>query len=886
MSNDKNLKPLIIIDGFGFIFRAYHVQPPLVSPSGDPVGALYGFTSMLIKLIADFKPEHAVVVLDHRDKNFRHNIYKDYKANRPPAPDDLILQLGLVEKAAKALNFECISRAGYEADDIIATLAHKAIESKREVIIVSSDKDLMQLINGHTKMFDPVKSRFILEEDVITKFGVKPNKVREVQALMGDSSDNIPGVAGVGPKTAAELINQFGDVEAVLASIDQIKSKRQQELLRASAENARISWKLVGLECNVDLDHDINEFRWKAPSPEHISEFLSEYGFKSLNKRIESLFNLKIQENNTLESVPIKENTKAKIKEINSDQEFTRFIKLAERYGILSVSFKKQGDSIKFVFSVNDELYIVPHTVEYHRPKDLFDFSKNKSNSSDFSSRINELFADSSIKKITFNLKELLKICDCPCRAFEDLQLMDYVLTAGKKGRDIRALIQDVSGIEIPKEGAIETLDLYLIDCYHSLYSELFKNKLLHLYQDIDLPLCNILNDMEKEGIKIDIQYLEKLSKEFAIKISELETSIYRIAEEKFNIASPKQLGEILFGKMNLPFAKTTGKSKSFSTNVDILEKLHEEGVEIASLLLEWRHLTKLKNTYTDALPKQANPGTSRIHTTFLQAATTTGRLSSTNPNVQNIPTRTKEGSSIRAAFIASAGKKLISADYSQIELRILSHVANIEPLKKAMAENRDIHAQTASQIFGVPIDEIDSELRRKAKAINFGIIYGISSFGLAKQLNISRYEASDYIERYFKEYPGIQKYMSNTIEFAKENGYVENLLGRKCFIPTINDKNHTMRSFGERAAINAPMQSLASDIVKIAMINIDSEFKKSSMQTKMILQIHDELIFEAPEAEVGEAMKLIKKIMESAINLDVRTDVEVKSGINWREIH
>lgn len=886
MSNDKNLKPLIIIDGFGFIFRAYHVQPPLVSPAGEPVGAIYGFTSMLIKLIADFKPQHAVVVLDHRDKNFRHDLYKDYKANRPPAPDDLITQLELVEKAAKALNFECISRAGYEADDIIATLAHKAIESKREVIIVSSDKDLMQLINGHTKMFDPVKSKFILEEDVIAKFGVRPNKVREVQALMGDSSDNIPGVAGVGQKTAAELINQFGDVETVLSSIDQIKSKRQQELLRASAENARISWKLVGLDRNVDLHHDINEFRWQAPSPEHISEFLSEYGFKSLIKRIESLFNLKVQEAKPQADVYIKENSRAKIKEISCNQEFIQFMELIERYGIFSVSLKKQDDGIKFIFSVNDELYIVPYALEYDRPKDLFAFSKDKSNGLEFSKRINKLFADSSIKKITFNLKELLKICDCPCSAFEDLQLMDYVLNAGKKGRDIKSLIQDVSGVEIPKEYTVETITPYLSGCYENLYLELFKNKLLHLYQDIDLPLCSILNDMEKEGIKIDTQYLGKLSHEFAIKVAELETKIYKIAGEEFNIASPKQLGEILFGKMQLPFAKATGKTKSFSTSVDILEKLHEEGVEIASLLLEWRHLTKLKNTYTDALPKQARPGTSRIHTTFLQAVTTTGRLSSTNPNVQNIPTRTKEGSSIRAAFIASAGKKLISADYSQIELRILSHVANIEPLKKAMSENRDIHAQTASQIFGVPIDKVDHELRRRAKAINFGIIYGISSFGLAKQLNISRKEASDYIEKYFKEYPGIQKYMSDTIEFAKENGYVENLLGRKCFIPTINDKNHAMRSFGERAAINAPMQSLASDIVKIAMINIDSKLKKSSMQTKMILQIHDELIFEAPEAEVDDAMKLIKKTMESAINLDVKTDVEVKSGDNWRDIH
>ncbi len=886
MTNNKNLKPLIIVDGFGFIFRAYHVQPPLTSPSGDPVGAIYGFTSMLMKLIADFKPEHAVIVLDHSGKNFRHDLYKDYKANRPPAPDDLVMQLKLVEKAARALNFECISRAGYEADDIIATLAHKATEAKRETIVISSDKDLMQLVNDHVKMFDPVKSKFIQEEDIFAKFGVGPDKVREVQALMGDSSDNIPGVAGVGPKTAAGLINQFGDLETVLSSIDQVKSKRQQELLRSSAEDARISWKLVGLDHNIDLDHDVSEFKWSAPSVENISQFLAEYGFKSLIKRIENLFSLKIHEIEIQEDSAIKEKTETKRNQISSDEEFAKFMTFVERYGEVSVSAQQLDDDIEFIFGVNDQLYIAPYIAQSDGPKDLFSLNKDKSKDLNFSKQIHELFADISIKKIVFNLKELLKICKQPCRSFEDLQLMDYVLNAGKKSRDIRKIIKDLSGAEIFKEAEVETIAPYLVDCHGKLNSELFKNKLLHLYLDIDLPLCHILNGMEKEGVKINSQYLAKISQEFAVKIAELEKKIYEITEEEFNIASPKQLGEILFGKMKLPFAKTTGKTKSFSTSADILEKLHEEGFEIAELLLEWRHLTKLKNTYTDTLPSQADPRTGRIHTTFLQAATTTGRLSSINPNVQNIPTRTEEGSSIRAAFIASEGKKLISADYSQIELRILSHVANIEPLKKAMSENRDIHAQTASQIFGVPVNEIDSELRRSAKAINFGIIYGISGFGLSKQLNISRKEASDYINRYFKEYPGIQKYMSNTIEFAKENGYVENLIGRKCFIPTINDKNHAMRSFGERAAINAPMQSLTSDIVKIAMINLDRELKKRSMKTKMILQIHDELIFEAPEAEVESAMELIKKTMESAINLDVRTDVDVNSGDNWREIH
>jgi DNA polymerase I len=886
MENSKNSKPLIIVDGFGFIFRAYHVQPPLTSPIGTPVGAIYGFTSMLLKLIADFKPEDAVIVLDHGGKNFRHDIYRDYKSNRPPAPDDLVAQLKLVEQAARALNFECISKLGYEADDIIATLACKATAAKKDVIIISSDKDLMQLLDEYVQMYDPVKAKFIQKSDVVAKFGVEPAKVRDVQALMGDSSDNIPGVSGFGPKIAASLINQFGSLDAVLSSIDQIKNKRQQDLLRTYLDDARVSWQLVGLDQDVNLDHTIDSFKWSSPSVENISKFLAEYGFKSLNKRIENLFNLKIHQPQLFASESIKEKKDIRVSKITSGQEFEQFMALVEREGVVSVSLKKQDANVDFVFGVGDRLYLVTYVCEEQNRQTLFDIDKNHLPNLSFSLQIERLFSDSSIKKIVFNLKELLKLCNFACRSFEDLQLMDYVLNAGKKSRNIHEIINDLVNKQVCNSDELYEISPYLIDCYTKLKSELFQNKLSHLYYDIDLPLCYILNDMEKEGVKIDIQYLKSLSEDFGKKIAELEKKIYQLTGEEFNIASPKQLGKVLFDKMQLPFAKTTGKNKSFVTSADILEKLHEKGFEVAGFLLEWRHLTKLKNTYTDTLPKQVNKDTGRVHTTFLQASTATGRLSSTNPNVQNIPIRTEEGSSIRAAFIANQGKKLISADYSQIELRILSHVANIDSLKKAMSNNRDIHSQTASQIFSTPIDRIDSELRRKAKAINFGIIYGISSFGLAKQLNISKKEASHYIERYFKEYPGIQKYMSDTIEYAKENGYVKNLLGRKCFIPTINDKNHAYRSFGERAAINAPMQSLASDIVKIAMIKLDSELKKRSMQTKMILQIHDELIFEAPECEVDEVIKLIKERMESAICLDVKTDVEVNFGNNWKEIN
>ncbi len=885
MMNTGETKPLLIIDGYGFIFRAYHVQPPLSSPSGIPVGAIYGFTSMLIKLINDFKPEHAVIVLDHGGKNFRHDLYKDYKANRPPLPDDLVAQLKLVKTAAQALNFTCLSKQGFEADDIIATLADRATVLKKSAMLISSDKDLMQLVNEHVGMYDPAKSKYITDEDIFAKFGVGALKVREVQALMGDSSDNIPGVAGIGPKTAALLINQFGDLENVLASIDQVKNVRLQELLKTYREDALISWKLVGLNHNVDIDQDIENFHWNPPETEKISNFLNEHGFKSLNKRIENLFSVKIQE--ALENAPTHKQSKGSVVEVTKADQLKLLINEVKISGQLAVNIQYTQNSTSIVLSAGSDLYLVPYKEQSSEVSDLFSYTSSKSASINFNRQLHDLFEDSSIKKITYNMKELLRLCCCNLKSFDDLQIMDYILNAGKKPKDLAGLVQHYNGHQQNDNdrSAIE-LTAYFLDCYRQLTYELFNNKALHLYEDIDLPLCYILHKMEQEGVKIDTNHLVKLSVEFARKITNLEKKIFAITGEEFNIASPKQLGEILFGKMQLPFAKTTGKTKSYSTSANVLEQLQEEGYEIADLLLEYRHFTKLKNTYTDTLPKQVDPRTNRIHTTFLQAATSTGRLSSTNPNVQNIPTRIEEGNSIRAAFIASPGTKLISADYSQIELRILSHVANISSLKQAFDEDQDIHAQTASQIFNIPLDQITPEVRRRAKAINFGIIYGISAFGLAKQLNIPRKEASDYIEKYFKEYPGIQKYMSETIEFAKENDFVPNLIGRKCFLPTINDKNHALRSFGERAAINAPMQSLASDIVKMAMITLDKELTTRAMQTKMILQIHDELIFEAPETEVEKAAKLIKSVMENSFTLDVKTKVEVHAGNNWQEIH
>ena len=884
MGSVKN-KPLLIIDGYGFIFRAYHIQPPLSSPNGAPVGAIYGFTSMLIKLINDFKPEHAVIVLDHESKNFRHDIYKDYKANRPSVAEDLVSQLNLVRTVADALNFKHLSKAGFEADDIIATLATKASSTEREAIIISSDKDLMQLVDGFVKMYDPVKAKYITEEDIIAKFGVGALKVREVQALIGDKSDNIPGVAGIGPKTAAQLINEYGTLDGIINSIDLIKNPRWQNLLKDNLENAKLSWLLVGLNQNVEIEQDLDNFHWNSPSGKQISNFLNEYGFKSLHKRIENLFHLKIENSTLIDPILAEKKNTLKVIKIEQPQQLEPLLIETQKLGVVAIFYRIHDSKHNLILTVGGDLYNVNYQ-DQHDLHDLFSYSSSKLEDNEIKQKIHSLFSNKAIKKITYNLKSLLQLVDPSLvktlASFDDLMLMDYVLNAGNKAHELLDVIEIYSGSR-PTENTYYAA--HFIDCYNNLTSKLVVNKALHLYDSIDLPLCYILHDMEKIGVKVDVQYLHSLSMELAEKIQTIEKKIYSLAGKEFNISSPKQLGLILFDEMKLPFGKVSGKSKSYSTNVDILEKLNIEGYEVAELLLDYRHLCKLKNTYTDTLPKQIDKTTSRIHTTFLQCATTTGRLSSINPNVQNIPIRTEEGNKIRAAFVASPGMKLISADYSQLELRILSHVANIEQLKQAFAENRDIHAQTASQIFDTLIEAMEPEVRRKAKAINFGIIYGISAFGLARQLNISRKDAATYIERYFKEYPGIQQYMSETIEFAKEHGFVSNLLGRKCFLPNINSKDHTLRSFSERAAINAPMQSLASDIVKVAMIVLDKRLSANNMKTKMILQIHDELIFESPLAEVESAMTIIKSTMQNAYLLDVAIDTTVSFGSNWQEL-
>lgn len=856
MTKDKTL---LIIDGYGFVFRAYHVQPPLSSPHGKPVGLLYGFTSMLLKVLNNFKPEHVVVVFDSGGKNFRHKIYDQYKANRPTPPIDLLEQLPLVRLAATSLNFPIIEKVGHEADDIIATLAFKASALHENTIIISSDKDLMQLLNSHTKMYDPIKAKYISEEDVIEKFGVPPDKLREVMALIGDKSDNIPGVPSIGPKTAASLIKQFGSVQTMLNSLEQISNQRQREVIFSSKELALISWQLVGLDYDVNVEFDLNALQWTPPDSVKISTFLTEYGFKSLYKRVENLFQLKLPHHHS----PVSTLNALKLQNVLSKGEFDPLMDEIEKFGVVSIYLIDGQQNPSIILSTEEKTYNI-------------DINQS------LIQCLGKLLQDKSIKKITYNLKSLLKFFlnyDIQIHSIEDIELMQYLLSSGKPQQDPFEEVYD-KGNE-----ALATVVHSFLDKYQELLLLLKDNHLLALYKDVDLPLCYVISKMEQIGIKINSGYLNQLSSEFGIEISELEQEIFKTVGTTFNIASPKQLGEILFDKMQLPFGKLSSKAQSYSTNSEVLEKLSDSGFSIADLLLKWRQLTKLKTTYTDSLPLQIDQTDGRVHTTFLQTSTSTGRLSSKDPNLQNVPIRSLEGNKIRAAFIADKGNKLISADYSQIELRILSDIADIQALKQAFLNGEDIHSNTACNIFHLDKSELTTEHRRKAKAINFGIIYGISAFGLAKQLHIRSSEAAEYIKQYFLKYPGIERYMEYTKNYAKEHGYVLNLFGRKCFIPSINDKKTSIQQFAERAAINAPIQGTCADIIKKAMIEIDYKIKALNLETKLVLQIHDELLFEAPEKEAEKVAQLIKTTMEKPSELKVPLVVETRIGDNWQEI-
>lgn len=843
---------LYLIDGYGFVFRAYHSLPPLTRPDGTPIGAVLGFSNMLLKFLSNHEADYIAVALDAGSKTFRHDIYPQYKANRDAPPDDLIAQFPIIRDVVEAFNIPILEKAGFEADDIIATIAKKAADSGIDVKIISSDKDLMQLVSDKITMFDAMRDRTIQAEQVFEKFGVSPNQVLDVLSLMGDSSDNIPGVKGIGQKTAAELLTQFGSLDNIYLNLDKIEQKRRRELLDENKENAFLSRKLVSLDFNVQIDSSLDLLKVREPNPEKLAKFFEEQGFHSLLKKL--AFKPKI----SAAPIEAKAATLEKLHDLKSH--FDPIIKC----GVVALLFNPKSIELSY----NNVLLELK--LNENVQGGLFDENVSITKA-DFLKSFKEILEDISVKKIVIDAKTILK--ECNMVAFDDVALMSYSTDTGRHAYDIKTLVK----VYLDDE---QVTAAQMLKLYKHLENLLFANKQTTLYETVDKPMAKVLADIENRGVKIDAQLLRNLSDEYKIYVKKLEEQIFLLAGREFNIGSPKQLGQVLFDDLKIPSGKKS-KLGAYPTGAEVLEQLKDQGYPIAGLLLEWRQFSKLISTYLDALPKSINPKTGRVHTTFMMTGTLTGRLSSTDPNLQNIPIRTDYGHKIREAFIAENGNVIISADYSQIELRLLADIANIETLKTAFRNKQDIHAITASQMFGVPLDKVDSNLRRQAKTINFGIIYGISAFGLASRLDINRNQAKDYIDKYFAQYPGIKEYMNNTIKFAKEHGYVQTLLGRKCYVNQINDRNFALRGVGERAAINAPLQGTAADIIKKAMVSLPAEVKKY-----MVLQIHDELLFEVPEAESEQAMKIIKKTMENAVHLSIPLPVDIKSGKNWAAAH
>lgn len=863
---------LVLIDGYGFVFRAFHAFPPLTRDDGTNVGAIYGFTSMLTKVILEFSCSHLAVVLDSGGKTFRHNIYPEYKSHRPPAPEELIPQFPLVREAVSALNIDILEKQGFEADDLIATFAKTASNQGIKVTIISSDKDLMQLIDDNISMYDPLKSKFIKAEQVYEKFGVKPEQVIDVLALIGDSADYIPGVPSIGPKTAAELIAKYHSIEGIYKNIDEIPASKRKESLVENKHLAELSHKLVILDDNVETNFSLNDLRIKIAHVEQFKDFLHKQNFKSLYTRAEKICHAFYHKNGEHHD-PIRS---IKIQQLNSSKELNEWLLNKVRSsGTLSIIFEA---GFLCVASSTQEVAIINC-----ESTGLF---QNQSHIQEILSTLLPYINDPSIGKFVHDLKKFYhllskygKITKSAWQA-EDIQLISYVLNNGVHSHDLKTLIHTYFSLEpeLELKQWLAYSSALILQLYHNFKQRLVSEKLLVFYERVEKPLSYVLFQMENSGIKIDKARLKEISIDFTNRSLDLEKEIHQMSGCQFNIGSPKQLAEVLYEKLGIE-----NKSKN-STNADVLEELSTQGYEIAGKILTWRHLTKLNNTYTNSLMNNAD-AEDRVHTIFQMTVTSTGRLSSTSPNLQNIPIHSKDGLKIRSAFIAKEGYQLISADYSQVELRILSHMANIIPLKQAFLNNQDIHKITASEVFEVPLEEVTYELRSQAKAINFGIIYGISSFGLANQLNISRSSAKHYIENYFNKYPGILQYMEATKAFAREKGFVETLLGRRCHIKAINDTNNAIRNFSERAAINAPIQGTASDIIKKAMILLNNEFEKNNLPATILLQVHDELLIETKVEHAQEIQELTKKIMESIVTFSVPLLVDVSLGKNWAEL-
>ena len=924
---------LHLIDGSGFIFRAYHALPPLTRKSdGLPVGAVSGFCNMLFKIIEDQKgsnaPTHLVVVFDAKGKTFRSDIYPEYKMNRPPAPEDLIPQFPLTRDATRAFGLACIEQEGFEADDIMATLAVQAREAGGQVTIVSSDKDLMQLVGNGVEMYDAMKNKRIGPEQVEEKFGVAPNRVIDVQSLAGDSVDNVPGAPGIGVKTAALLINEYGDLDSLLERASEIKQPKRRETLIENADQIRTSRDLVTLKTDMEIDCNFDDFQVQAPDPEVVLKFLSEMEFRTMSARIANKLGVSApeissdrinNEDQITEAESISINTE-KYELIDNVNDLNRWVTKIYQRGYVAVDTETTGlndmivDLVGICLSVEigEACYIpVGHT---NGEDDLFggaSLCNGQINLDEALEILRPVLQDPSIIKIGQNVKYDTKIFaryDVNLAPVDDTMLLSYAINGGKHnhgmdylserylnhkpisiktllGSGKSAITFDKVSINDAVNYAAEDADITL-RLWKLFKPMLHESSVTKVYETLERPLIPVLAKMEMNGIKVDRNTLSRMSNNFAQSMSGLEAEIYNLAGQTFNVGSPKQLGEILFDKLELPGGKK-GKTGAYGTGVDVLEDLASEGHELPVKVLDWRQMSKLKSTYTDALQGHINPNTGRVHTSYVISGASTGRLSSTDPNLQNIPIRSEAGRKIREAFIAEEGNVLLSLDYSQIELRILAHIAKIDTLKQAFHEGQDIHALTASQMFNVPLENMDPMIRRQAKAINFGVIYGISGFGLARNLRIPRKEAQSFIDTYFERFPGIRTYMDETVSFAKENGYVETLFGRKVHTSEINAKG-PQAGFAKRAAINAPIQGTAADIIRRAMVQMPNAI--AHLPVKMLLQVHDELIFEVNKDALSETTEVVRKIMEKAsepvVKLDVPLVVDAGFGDNWSEAH
>jgi DNA polymerase-1 len=990
---------VFLVDGSSYIFRAYHALPPLSRKSdGLQVNAVLGFCNMLWKLLRemppDNRPTHLAIVFDKSEVTFRNKLYPDYKAHRPPAPDDLIPQFAFIREAVRAFDLPCLEQGGFEADDLIATYAREASERGATTTIVSSDKDLMQLVNDKVTMYDTMKDRRIGVPEVIEKFGVPPEKVVEVQALAGDSTDNVPGVPGIGVKTAAQLIAEYGDLETLLKRAGEIKQPKRREALIENAEQARISRKLVLLDDKVRLDVPLAELAVHEPDARKLIAFLKALEFSTLTRRVAEysqidpsdveadeknssdgkgsssplplagegggLFEFASGRTSTppsaggrgsapgkprgdrqdkagsLKGTPISLAAaraeaarktpvdRSKYQTLRSLEALDAWVARARDIGHFAIEAKASSidpmqaemSGIALALAPNDACYVPLAHKASGDGAGLFaaGLAPDQIKAGEALEALRPLLESQGILKVGFNIKfnaVMLAQHGVTLRNHDDAQLMSYALDAGRNSHALDALSERWLGhavishteligsgkgklafdqVEIDKATAYSAEDAdVILRLWRVLKPRLAAERMTAVYETLERPLISVLARMERRGISIDRQVLSRLSADFAQTAARVEAEIHEMAGEPVNVGSPKQLGDIMFGKMGLPGGSKT-KTGAWSTSAQILDELAEQGHEFPKKILEWRQVSKLKSTYTDALPTFVHPQTHRVHTTYALAATTTGRLSSNEPNLQNIPVRTEDGRKIRRAFIASPGHKLVSADYSQIELRLLAEIADIPVLKQAFRDGLDIHAMTASEMFGVPIKDMPAEVRRRAKAINFGIIYGISAFGLANQLGIAREEAAAYIKKYFERFPGIRAYMDATRDLCRAHGYVETLFGRKCHYPDIKASNASIRSFNERAAINARLQGTAADIIRRAMIRMEDALAEKKLSAQMLLQVHDELIFEVPDDEVAATLPVVQHVMQDApfpaVLLSVPLHVDARAADNWDEAH